>query len=144
MAWITGAAASVITGVTLTDAACNVAQEIVDLYSNRTQSASASMTVKDRYWLARAVAWQAAWLAGQVAIEGRMGVSFAGAGGSTISIPDEATLVLAPLARRAINRLSWKRPRSVRAASVIETLPLYPGVVDTDDEGAADPRWVAL
>ena len=120
--WISPVEASTITGAALTSAGLIRAQEVVDLYANRTEAASGGMLARDRYLLGRAVAWQAAWDVQQVAAEGRMGVTSTAGDGTSITVPDESVFVLAPLARRAITRRSWKRPRSLPTTTTAPVL----------------------
>jgi hypothetical protein len=67
---------------------------------------------RDRYWLKLATCYQAAWLAAQADLFERNAVTSASQDGESATFtPDAHTL--APLARKAIKRLSWRGVRSL-------------------------------
>lgn len=66
----------------------------------------------DLYWLKLACAYQAAWMAAQPDLYGRSEVKSIGRGTGSLLLGDEA-LVLAPLAKRALNRVSFLKSRSL-------------------------------
>lgn len=76
-------------------------------------------TRRDLYWLRQAVAFQAAWLADTPDYLERNDVESASQDGQSVTLKQDA-LVLAPLARRAIKKLSWRGSRSIRPVPVDE------------------------
>jgi hypothetical protein len=94
---------------------------------------TAVVHTRDAEWLRRATAWQAAWLAGQPGHAERSTVTSVNQDGLSVTYADQASIVLAPRARRAIRNLSWMGSRSIlpgnRAASAINRY----NVVDPPD-----------
>jgi hypothetical protein len=66
----------------------------------------------DLYWLKLACAYQAAWIPSQPDLYARTDVKQIGRGTGSLQLSDTA-LVIAPLAKRALNRVSWLKSRSV-------------------------------
>jgi hypothetical protein len=118
--WCTGAEATAITGVTVTDAQVQVAQGVIDIYSNRTAAASGVFSARDLGWLKAATAWQAAWQPQQAGYTARSRVSSVSQDGLSVQFADNASQHLAPLADRALRNLSWKGKRTDRGATLGE------------------------
>ena len=112
--WTDPAAVLAATGVTVTTNQITQANGIIDIYSNITTAASANLTPRDRRLLASATNYQAAWMARQVDVFTRTEVESATQDGVSFSPAHEDALMLAPLAKRCLDRLSWRKPRSVR------------------------------
>lgn len=66
----------------------------------------------DLYWLKLACAYQAAWLPSQPDLYARTDVKQIGRGTGSLQLGDKA-LVLAPLAKGPLNRVSWLKSRSL-------------------------------
>jgi hypothetical protein len=107
MSWATEADVVALTGTPADAVKLAQAQAAVELYLGRTEAlGSAEMSARDLDWLRRGVAYQAAWMASQPDLFTRLEVEqLAQDGMSTVFAPDG--LVLAPLARRVLLRLSW-------------------------------------
>jgi hypothetical protein len=118
--WVTGAEASAITGITVSDAQVQVAQGVIDIYSNRTAAASGVFSKRDLNWLKAATAWQAAWQPAQAGYTSRSRVKSVSQDGLSVTFPDMASQDLAPLAGRALRNLSWKGKRTDRGATLGE------------------------
>ena len=114
MPWATVADVAAYTGAEVSDAQVFQAQAVVDLFSNTTEAASADMKARDRGRLRYAVAYQAAWAAEQVDVTSRTEVTDVRQDGMWFTPGHEDALFLAPLARRWLMRLSWRRSRSVQ------------------------------
>lgn len=67
---------------------------------------------RDLYWLKLAVCYQAAWLLEQPDYLERNDVSAASQSGQSVTLKADG-LVLAPMARRSIKRLTWRGPRAI-------------------------------
>jgi hypothetical protein len=92
------------------------AQATIELAIGRTEAkGTAEMTARDLDWLRRAVAYQAAWMAGQPDLFQRLEVKSLSQDGMSATFKGDA-LVLAPNAKRAIRNLSWLG--STRSVSV--------------------------
>lgn len=94
-----------------------VAQGIVDLYAGIDSDVvdAALIWPKDQKRLLKAVAYQAGFMASQDDITGRQDVKGVAQDGVSATFAHDGSVVLAPLARRAIQQLSWKRPRALRS-----------------------------
>lgn len=149
MAWATTDDVSVLTAQTVADDEVARAQSRIELFVGRREAtATGELSANDLEWLRRAVAYQAAWEKGQADLDTRVNVrQLSQEGVSTTFTPDG--LVLAPLARKAIRRLSWVgggRGTSQRAAPYKPDDPVrYPvlppggAIIDYDFE-----RWGRL
>lgn len=115
-AWADAALVLTVTGVTVTDEQILMAQADIEVFANRTWDDTARIRPRGLYWLGRAVAYQAAWRAGQVDVESRMDQTAQSQDGVSATLGADA-VVLGPMAARAINRLSWRRSRTVHIRS---------------------------
>lgn len=115
MSWATVQEVLDITGVTVTTAQLAQAQGTVEVYANRVQSTAfdATVSVRDRAWLKRAVAWQAAWLTEQVDFTTRSSYDQLSQDATQHVVSGDRKLMLAPLAARTLRNLSWKGNRTV-------------------------------
>jgi hypothetical protein len=88
----------------------------IDLDDASTLSRVKARDIKHVKW---AIAYQAAWLSSQIDIHARMDVAEISGSSSDggIKVRDELTQVLAPLARSALERLSWKHRRTTAVTS---------------------------
>lgn len=120
MTWCTVAEVTTVTGKTVTATDRNIAAFAIELTTGLIESVErVDITRRDLYWLRQAVAFQAAWLADTPDYLERNDVTAASADGQSATLKPDA-LILAPLARRAIKRLSWRGTRSVRPVRVDE------------------------
>lgn len=127
MAWATTTDVLTFTGKAVADDELSRAQAVVELYASRTASVPATATTaRDEHWLKLAVCYQAAWMQGQFDLYTRVEVgNLSQDGVSTTFTPDAMTL--APLARKALNRLAWRKTRSIHILSPFEDSPsTYP------------------
>ena len=112
---------SCFTGKTVTDTQVAQASAALELHIGRTyyetvsnpDGGSLKVGRRDREWLRRACAYQAAWMLAQPDMYQRLDMDALASTGRPITLKDRA-LVLAPLARRALQRVSWLRSRSLQ------------------------------
>lgn len=118
--WATPADVVTITGVTgvaVTDALVIQANAVIEMHAGRTYAtAKATTGTRDAEWMKRAVAYQAAWMLSQPDMFTRLEMEAISATGRPVPIRESA-LTLAPLARRALKRVSWLKSRSVHVRS---------------------------
>lgn len=144
MAWCTGADVVALTGKPADEEKIQIAQAHIELFVGRTEAlATAELSTKDLEWLRRAVAYQAVWLEGQADIDTRLNVIQMAQDGQQATLVGDA-LVLAPLAKMAIRKLSWMgRNRSISVEPfcprVERRYPVGGPVIDYDFE-----RWRRL
>ena len=131
MTWATVAETALITGMTASGSASTadvaMAHQVIEIYANVTESASAAIGARDLEWLRKATAWQAVWQKQQpgyatdrsvVASIMADGVREDFAGFSVGGTGGEWKVMLAPLAARALKNLSWKGSRTLRTDRV--------------------------
>ena len=118
-AWATAQDVTDATGVTVTDQQLTQAQHAIETFSNRIFGDETRMRTRDVHWLGQAVAYQAAWIAGQFGLETRLDATQIQQDQVSTTLADGG-LVLAPMAGRALRRVSWMRSRTVHIRSAIE------------------------
>jgi hypothetical protein len=118
--WATTADVLSLTGKAVTDAQLEQANAVIELRTSRIYTIALTTTgSRDVEWLRRACAYQVAWQLSQPDLYGRLDVSQVGQEGRAIALKDHA-LVLAPLARQALLRVSWLKSRSLHVRSAFE------------------------
>lgn len=128
MTWATVADVATVTGKTVTQADIAAASDIIDIYANRTEAASATMGARDLHWLGRATIWQAVFYAEQPGLTTRQIVATHKQDGVEVDhagrafTPREYPVILAPLAARALRNLSWKGSRTLRTPPIATPL----------------------
>ena len=141
--WSSVTQVSDLTGVTVTGAELTRAEAVIGISCGRDPDTTplASLSVRDQSWLGRAVAYQAAWMQAQPDMFTRSLVATYSDNGQSLAFGPSGQ-ELAPLARRALRRLSWKGSLSVAVRGQSERAGLAAlvggGVRDDDDGGAAD------
>lgn len=139
--WATPAEASAITGVTLYQADLNVAQSIIDLFTDIHYGLKDSLQPRTLRILKQAVSWQAKWQKEQGTDEFGTGTekqsetlgdySYTnGSGGSGSGGSSEDSAMLAPIAQRWITKLSWKRTRTIDPLTPSEKVLVENGDMD--------------
>ena len=111
--WASIADITTVTGKTVSEVTRNLAAQAIELHTGAIESVPrVDMTRRDAYWLRQAVCFQAAWLASTPDYLERNDITAANQdGASATGGPDWMTL--APLARKAVKRLSWRGTRTV-------------------------------
>jgi hypothetical protein len=118
-AWATPQQVINVTGVSVTDQQLAQAQDDIEIFTGRVYDDTARIRPRDLYWLGRAVARQAAWLAGQFGLETRLDATQIQQDQVSTTLQGDG-LVLAPMAARALRRVSWMRSRTVHIRSALE------------------------
>lgn len=134
-AWATIEDVADVTGVAVADATLRAAASVIETFAGRSQDADVKRA-SDRRNLRLAVCWQAAYMHSNDDVLERVDVrsEYLGEGDmQTANRDDAAAIVLAPLARAALKRLSWLRPRARRIMSPRERLLLDADVDDRLD-----------
>ncbi len=145
MSWATLADVEAITGATVDVAQLAQAQSVIDIYANRGDDLDTdSIRPRDQRSLKQAVAWQAAWIAGQAGYETRSAFRELDQDGLRVRAASASEVMLAPLAARVLKNLSWKGSRTVHMSS--RTRPLaHPDLIDyTDDSSDVRQSWTPL
>ena len=115
MAWTTATNVTNLTGVTVSDETVALASAMIDTFTGADEELPEdAISLLDRRRLAKATAWQAIWIAGKPGlITERETADSVSSDTQSINRPDNASAVLAPLARREIMNLSWVGTRTV-------------------------------
>lgn len=112
MAWATTGEVLTYTGITVTEAEVVQAQFMVEMFADVTEDAV--LSTKNLRFLKMATAYQAAWMTEHPDLFTHVDVSTMLQDGLQFTRGHENGTLLAPMARRAINRLSWRRNRSIK------------------------------
>ena len=115
-AWADAVATAEATGVEVSDQQLLQAQAMIEIFAGRTYDQTSRLRPRDVYWLGRAVAYQAVWAAQQPGLLSNLDLTANLQDGVSATLKDDA-LVLAPMAARAINRLSWRKSRTIHVRS---------------------------
>jgi hypothetical protein len=118
-AWATAQQVLDTTGVSVTDAQLAQAQAAIQVFTNRIYADTTRIRTRDLHWLGQAVAYQAAWAAGQFGLETRLDATQIQQDQVSTTLTGDG-LVLAPMAARALRRVSWMRSRTVHIRSAVE------------------------
>lgn len=115
--WATVADVAALTGVTVTQAFVNQAAAIISqktgAVDDTTIFPAGFISKRDMYWLKQAVCYEAAWMISQPDLFGRLDATQVQVGRADgVQLKADAN-VLAPLARGALKRLSWRGSRTV-------------------------------
>lgn len=142
--WATPADVLTYTGVTVTDDEVIRAQFIVELFAGTTTDASdrGLITSRNLRLLRQAVAFQSAWMTEHPDVFTSVDVTTFSQDGVSATQAHANAHLLAPLAKRCIDRLSWKRNRGLQIRRRLDAgqIPRTMNVINAaaDDN---DPRW---
>lgn len=112
--WATVADVAAITGVDVENDTLTRAEGVVELFAGISQDNTTELSGSNARMLRAAVAYQAAWMESQVDVTSRTDVASLDQDGVRVTPAHADALVLAPLAKRALDRLSWRGRRSTR------------------------------
>lgn len=112
--WCTTAKVLELTGTAVSDAQLLQAQGVIETFEDVDPDAPGDhLSVRDRGRLEAATAWQAGWMFEQIQVVTRTDVASLTQDGQTIVYAHPDAVVLAPLAKRSIDRLSWNASGAV-------------------------------
>ena len=114
--WATAADVFQITGSTVSDTDVQRAQFIIELFADvSADGASEFLSTKNLRLLKFAVAYQTAWMGQHPDVYTNVDITNASEDGLSFAHSHKNAAILAPLARRSVDRLTWRRPnRSIR------------------------------
>lgn len=114
MAWATIANVADVTGETVTDAEITRATYALETVIGLIESVTrADLTDRDAHFLMLAVAYQTAWMRENPDVFTREDAAAVTQDGASASYRNPDAHTIAPLARKAIRRLSWRGLRAV-------------------------------
>lgn len=132
--WATVETIAEVTGKTVTEAVRRQAAQAIELHTGLIESVPrVDMTRRDAYWLQQAVAYQAAWLAPTPDYLERNDVKQVSQDGASASGGAD-WMTLAPLARKAVKRLSWRGTRTKLIANAGGRLPVTNALAEVQDD----------
>lgn len=132
-----------VTGITPASTTVEYAKTVIESVTNTDLSvtAAAYSTAAER-WLKRAVCYQAAWMHTQPDLFSRTDVASLQQDGVSFQTRDDMSMVLAPLARIALQRVRWVGTHTKKALpSDDSTLPLRAQTLQYDGR---DRDWRPL
>jgi hypothetical protein len=114
--WASVAETLSYTSITVSSTTLDSAQAMVELFADVTEASSDEdlISAKNLRLLKLAVAYQAAWMTSQPDLFTRSDVGLMTQDGISFTSPHANSNVLSPMAKRAIDRLSWRRNRTQR------------------------------
>lgn len=101
-----------LTGATVEQDQVSQAQGHIDLYSGVTYANASNLETRDKRLLKMATAYQAAFVASQIDLASRVGVTSMSQDGASVNVRAPDDLILSPLAQRCLGGLSWRRSRT--------------------------------
>jgi hypothetical protein len=116
--WCTLADVANLTGVTVLAPQLNTAQAVIETFvdidpalyvPDADPAPKIALLDRDRVRLLRATAFQAAWMFEQIDVAGRTDVIQNSQDGASFTYANPDAVVLAPLAKRNIDRLTWNQ-----------------------------------
>jgi hypothetical protein len=145
--WATAQDVFNITGVTVEDAAVQRAQYIIEMFADvSSEGASPQMvSTKNLRYLRFATAYQTAWMREHPDVFSNVDVTNVSEDGLSFTNAHANSGVLAPLAKRSIDRLTWRRPnRSIRIGKKLDPAFMYQ--YGTRDSAVADDSrdWTSM
>lgn len=147
MTWASTSDVITYTGFNATAAQVEQAQAVVEMFADTTTDASdaGNISPKNLRLLKQAVAYQAAWITQHPDAFTNVDLTNFNQDQVSGTLAHANALILAPLAKRCIDRLSWKRIRPLRigARGAYGGIPRAMNVTSAvrDD---VDPRWRLL
>jgi hypothetical protein len=144
MAWATTGDAFTYTGATVTAAQVEQAQGVVEMFADVTEE-SITLAPKNLRLLKQAVAYQAAWITQHPDWATNMDTSSINQDQVSATFLHANAGILAPLAKRCIDRLSWNRNRGLKIRRRSDAGQI-PRVMNTTNAAADDndPRWMPI
>jgi hypothetical protein len=144
MTWATTSDVLTYTGLNVTAAQVEQAQAVIEVFADTTTDASdaGNVSPKNLRLLKLAVAYQTAWITQHPDAFTNVDLTNFNQDQVSGTLAHANALILAPLAKRAIDRLSWKRIRPLKIGArggygqIPRTMNLTSAVADDDD-----PRW---
>ena len=146
MTWATTSDVTTYTGINATTAQVEQAQAVIELMADTTLAASdaGNISQKNLRLLKLAVAYQAAWITQHPDWATSMDTTNVSQDQVSATWAHANAGILAPLAKRCVDRLSWRRIRPLRIRKRVDwqvprLMNTTSAVMDDDDS-----RWQAL
>jgi hypothetical protein len=111
--WCDTAKVLELTGVTVLEAQLLRAQGVIETFVDVDPADPGDISGRDRNRLTAATAYQAGWMFEQIALEQRTDVTQLSQDGTSFTYANPDAVVLAPLAKRNIDQLSWNQDGAV-------------------------------
>lgn len=117
--WCDAAKVLELTGVTVTDPQLLRAQGVIETFEDIDPADPGDhLTARDRNRLTAATAYQAGWMFEQIEVEKRTDVESLSQDGQSWKYANPDAVVLAPLAKRNLDRLSWNEDGALAPVEV--------------------------
>lgn len=134
--WATADDVLSLTNAAVTHRDIGVAQGVISTFTGiDDDDMMAMITGRDARYLQRAVCYQAAWMVAQIDALSRTDVATLDQDGVNFQTSHRDALVLAPMAKRCIDRLSWMRTRTrMQSTKPLSARSFVSGNDDDDDD----------
>ncbi|WP_433242534.1 hypothetical protein [Actinomadura nitritigenes] len=137
--WATTDDVDTYTGAVVEGADVTRAEFIVGLFADADpEDTTSTISAKNRRLLRAATAYQAAWMQQHPDVFSNLDADSVRQDGVDVSHSHQNAGVLAPLAKRSIDRLSWRRSRSLRTDQDLRRFPKDSVFYDIFDRGWRD------
>lgn len=113
-AWATPTEVLTYTGISVSQENVDASQLMIELFADVVYGQTAQLSTKNTRLLKMAVAYQAAWMTDHPDLFTHTDISSINQDGIFYVHKHENSYLLAPMARRALARLSWKRNRNIK------------------------------
>lgn len=151
--WCTVADVLNLTGVTVDGPQLTRAQGVIETFVDidpslvtapATPTPANTLQVRDRVRLTRACAYQAGWMFEQIDVTARTDITQLSQDGASFTYANPHAVVLAPLAKRNIDRLSWNQsgPVGKRRSAAFADMGAWADGWLRDDPAAEPGGWI--
>lgn len=143
-AWATIADVASVTGQAVDQTQVAQGNGVIEIHGGRIYTLAVAQTgSRDLEWMKRAVAYQTVWMISQPDVFSRLDLEAIAASGRPVPISPTA-LTLSPLSKRALQRVSWLKSRSLHVRS-----PFQDGLGPLSSDPLADSNdyylaWQAM
>lgn len=144
MSWATVAETLTYTGITVGQDNIDAAQAMVELFADVTEDSNDNISSKNLRLLKMAVAYQAAWMTDHPDVFTNVDVSTMLQDGLQFTNAHANAGILAPMAKRAIDRLSWRRNRSIRIRQKKRNTNSFGASIHNTPQQDEDLPWQAM
>jgi hypothetical protein len=142
--WAVPADVVSLTGQTVIQTQVDPANGLIEIHGGKVYTLAVAQTgSRDLEWMKRAVAYQTVWMISQPDVFSRLDLEAIAASGRPVPISGTA-LTLSPLSKRALQRVSWLKSRSLHVRS-----PFQDGLGPLSSDPLADANdyylpWQAM
>ena len=140
MSWATTADVLSITSKAVSEDTIEAAQFMIEIFADVTEDSDRYISSKNTRLLKGAVAYQAAWMTSHPDQFTNSDFESFQMDGLSVTNRHANSMILAPMAKRCIDRLSWKRNRNIYVSPMGGRRNPIPNYLNTTDADLDDRR----